>query len=186
MRRLVPLSVLLMALTAHAAGSDPELAVALSRGEHGEQQVRCGFWLEATPQQIWEVLSDYESLPRFAPSLSQSKLLTGREPGKTLTLEQRAVVRVLMFSRHVHLVLRVTEEPLTRLSFVDTALRDFRHYSGSWTLQAQGNRTYVTYELNAVPSFRVPRSVARSVMRDLAVEFVGSVREEIRRRNPAS
>jgi hypothetical protein len=164
MHRLAPVAILMVAVSAFAAGGEPEIAVALSRGAEGRQQVRCGFWIGATPRQVWEVLTDYEGLPRFAPSLTRSKVLRGTP----LTVEQQATVRVLLFSRRVRLLLEVTEVPFRRLGFVDRA--------------RQGARTYVTYELEAVPSFQAPRAMARSVMRELAVEFVGAVRDEIRRR----
>ena len=81
------------------------------------------------------VLTDYDQIPRFMPDVRTSTVL---ERGDDRTVvEQEAVARFMMFSKRVHLVLEVHEEPGT-IRFRDRCGKSFARYEGVWTITESG------------------------------------------------
>ena len=116
----------------------------------------------ATDSIIWAVLTDYDDLGAFVPEMTRS-VVVARDSDSTLTVEQFGETHILIFRRPTHLILRVTERPMRRLSF-ERVDGDFERYEGVWELAAAAESTEVHFTLVAVPDFFVPAFVGKRVL----------------------
>ena len=108
------------------------------------------------------VLTDYERIPRFMPDV-RSSVVRERGAGWAV-VEQEAESRLLMFSKRIHLVLQI-EEQSNALIFRDRCRVTFARYDGAWRLSNEDGHTVITYELTAEPSFDVPASILKRILR---------------------
>jgi carbon monoxide dehydrogenase subunit G len=158
-------------------------AVEVSRDPGGVFHVRATFTVAAAPSVAWGVLTDYDHLAAFVPSMRRS--LSTRTTDGRLTVEQEASGRIGPFTRTMHVVLDVTEEPRSRISFRDVSGRSFYTYAGSWSLAPAGDALLVTYTLAASPH-RNPPLFAKSVVGSNARTFLDQLRREMVRREQAA
>jgi ribosome-associated toxin RatA of RatAB toxin-antitoxin module len=162
------------AMTRHAAAEQP---AAIDVREHeGGYAVTARFLIAASPAAVLAVLTDYEEIPRYLPSVRKS-VVHEREPGRAL-VEQEAVSKVLLFSKRVHLLLEILEEE-GALSFHDTCGRSFSEYRGRWTLVPRENRSVVAYELHARPTFQVPEALLKHLLRRDAGSMIERIQREV-------
>ncbi|HVE13430.1 MAG TPA: SRPBCC family protein [Elusimicrobiota bacterium] len=138
------------------------------------------FSVEASSRTAWQVLTDYEGLPRFVSSMRVSRIAQ-RRPGGVL-LEQEAVAKAYLLSRSVSVLLDVREDPERGLAFEDVSHRDFEFYRGRWRIEGGGAALSVRYELEARRKFAAPGFVARGAFRKNAEALLRQVRAEIARR----
>lgn len=119
--------------------------------------------------QVWQVLTDYESLADFIPNLSKSKRLPHPDGG--IRLEQIGAQCFLNIHFCARVVLDMVERfpKEVRFSMVEG---DFRLFKGTWRLesilmgQTSGTRLY--YELFIVPPRIMPTSlIEKHFCRDL-------------------
>lgn len=171
------LSVVLASL-AFAAAEDPRITVT-PRGEVYE--VRGEFSVPVANHIAWHVLSDYEHIPSFVSSM-KSSVVQSRE-GSRLRLRQRATAGAFLVRRTVEVDLEVTEEPGRRIAFHDVDGRDFRLYSGAWTIAPSPSGSVVSYVLVARPRAALPGFVGRNVMGSSARRLLEEVRDEMMRRS---
>ena len=146
------------------------------REERGVYSVIARFTVEQPPAVALAVLTDYEQIPRFMPGVRTSIVLE-RGAGRAV-VEQEAVSSVILFSKHLHLVLEI-EEQSGALLFRDRCGRSFARYEGAWRVAALEGRTTITYELTADPSFGVPRFMLERLLRRDSNEMIGRLRREI-------
>jgi ribosome-associated toxin RatA of RatAB toxin-antitoxin module len=151
----------------------PTVAV---REEQGVYFVAATFDVAQAPPIVLAVLTDYEGIPRFMPEIHTSAVLE-RDIGHVV-VAQEAVMRVMMFSKHVHLVLEITEEADT-LRFHDRCARSFAHYEGSWRMTEHSGRTEVRYELIAQPSFDVPAFLLKRPLQRHSEQMMEQLQREM-------
>jgi ribosome-associated toxin RatA of RatAB toxin-antitoxin module len=126
------------------------------------------------------VLTDYEQIPRFLPDVRRSTVIE-RSAGQAV-VEQEANPRFLMFSRRVHLVLEVDEEPST-IRFRDRCGKSFSQYEGSWQVREERGGASIAYRLDARPSFAVPEFVLKRLLKRDATQMIERLRGEIAARS---
>jgi ribosome-associated toxin RatA of RatAB toxin-antitoxin module len=176
-RRLF-ICVALAATTMTAAASD-NAAVAVTE-QAGTYRVTATFAVSEPAPTAMAVLTDFERIPKYMPDMKTSTVLERGDAG--LLVEQEAVARFMMFSKRVHLVLRVIEETGV-IRFRDECKKSFEVYDGSWTVRPAGNGATITYQLDAKPSFDVPAFVLRRLLKRDATELIARIRNEIRDRH---
>ena len=102
-----------------------------------------------------------------------------RERGEGWTVvEQEAESRLMLFSKHLHLVLQIEEQP-DALIFHDRCGQAFIRYQGAWRLSSEDRHTVITYELTAEPSFDVPGLVLKRLLRRDSGRMIVSLQREI-------
>ena len=84
----------------------------------------------------------------------------------------------MMFSKRVHLVLDIEEQP-DALIFRDRCGQSFVRYEGAWRLSQQDGQTAITYELTAEPSFDVPGFMLKRLLRRDSGEMIERLQREI-------
>lgn len=170
--------VVAMTAAGAAAAQEPPPAVSV-REANGAYVVEARFTVEARPDVVRAVLTDYTGIPRFMPDVRTS--VVRRRAGDAVIVEQEAESKFLLFSKRVHLVLDVNEGPRV-ITFRDLCGKSFDRYEGAWTLAADGDRSTVVYTLTADPSFAVPGSVLRRLLDRNARQTVDQLRAEAARR----
>jgi ribosome-associated toxin RatA of RatAB toxin-antitoxin module len=169
--------VVMAANGSHAAGDgDPQVAVIESAGVY---QVAASFSVTEAPAVALAVLTDFERIPRFMPDMKSSSVLEHTDAGTLV--EQEAVARFMMFSKRVHLRLRVNERDGT-IRFRDECGKSFARYEGLWKIAAKDGRTTIEYQLAAKPRFEVPAFVLTRLMKRDAAQMIARLQAEIARR----
>jgi ribosome-associated toxin RatA of RatAB toxin-antitoxin module len=162
-----------------ATAAEPIL-VTMTSCNDGMDCVQGSFWIKSTCDQVWHALADYEALPSFVSSVVLSHVKDRRT--NYATVEQELVIHALAFTKHVHLLLAVNEQPRMTLHFVDVLGRDFSFYEGTWSLTPTMDGVQVSYRLVAKPSFYAPDFVTLPAMREGAAELLQEMQTEVTRR----
>lgn len=157
--------------------SDAQVSV---RESDGLYRVSAEFQVPQPAGLAIEVLTDYEQIPRFMPDVRRS-VVRARFPGGVV-VEQEAVARVLLFSKRVHLLLRVQVDT-DSVTFHDASGRSFSSYRGQWRLTPATDHTVISYELNARPSFDVPEFLVSRLLKRDASRMIDRLRAEITARS---
>jgi carbon monoxide dehydrogenase subunit G len=174
------LSILPVAAAADDQAADPDVTV---REEHGIYSVTARFHVPQPPSVALTVLTDYEHIPRFMSDITASKVIE-RSAGRAV-VEQEGLSRFMMFSKRVHLVLDISESA-DSVRFRDRCGRSFAAYEGTWTVAARDGGTDVVYELTADPSFCVPESLLKRLLRRDSSRMIESLRQEMAARTARS
>jgi carbon monoxide dehydrogenase subunit G len=168
--------VMLIVVPAAPASAQKPAPDVVVREDHGVYTVVAQFVVEQPPAAVMAVLTNYERIPRFMPGVRTSVV---RERGAGwAVLEQEAQSSVMLFSKRVHLVLEI-EERADALFFKDRCHQSFARYAGAWRLVAQQGHTAVTYELTAIPSFKVPGFLLSRLLRRDSGQMIAALQKEI-------
>jgi ribosome-associated toxin RatA of RatAB toxin-antitoxin module len=145
-----------------------------------------GFAIEAhalvdAPRSVaWLTLVDYESLQRFVPGMSQSRVL--ERQGDHLVVRQLGAARFGPFSERFDITLSVSEQELRRIDAVAIG-GDFIEFRSHYLLeQLDEQRTRLVYRAQLRPRRDPPPLVGVPVMRLVAREQFEALLSEIERR----
>ena len=100
--------------------------------EGRQRQISATLKLPYSVEQIWQVLTDYESLAEFIPNLAKSQRL--EHPEGRIRLEQIGMQKALKFNFSARVVLDMTEEFPQAIRF-QMVEGDFKDFSGAWELE---------------------------------------------------
>jgi ribosome-associated toxin RatA of RatAB toxin-antitoxin module len=158
---------LLLALALPAMAQRPGLDVSVEKLETDTgnvYQVNARGEVAAAPEAVWRILTDYERMPGFVPDLHSAKVLS--RSGDQVVLEQTGSARLLFFRRHIHLVVQVREQPLSRID-VSLVNGDMLVYHCSWRLVPVPDTggTRVVYSGTMAPKFYVPGMFGSTMLR---------------------
>ncbi len=157
---------------------DPPVSVDV-RNDGGQIIVDADFVVPVIPEQAWEVLTDFDNLPRFNSGIRSSKV-TGRA-GNVLQVAQKAVTKYgpLTFSHD-----SVREVTLVPHSTIHERLISghMRRMEETTWLSPEGGHTRVVYHAVFVPGNWVPVTVTNLFMkREARVQFQELANEMVRR-----
>jgi uncharacterized protein YndB with AHSA1/START domain len=173
----------LLALACAASSARAEgVEVRLSERTHAAYVVEGSFRVAASSAAVWAVLTDYDHIADFVPSMRESRAVEARPDGSRI-VAQRAVGSVLFFSKSLRVRLEVRREGEERLRFIDLDHKDFRVYAGSWRVRAVPGCSLVDYRLEAEPDFLTPALLMRRGLKRGASDLLDEVRAEILRRS---
>ena len=160
------------------ASAENPTDVQITVHDDGLYELSGSFQSNAPLQTIWSVLTDYERIDHFV-SFVQSSSIKDKTDG-TIILEQESKGQFWFFSKTVHVLLKIQEDPLKSIKFEDLSQNDFHVYKGSWTLEPDKNsRVVVRYKLKAIKNFFAPSFIARTVFRENVRSYLLELREEI-------
>jgi ribosome-associated toxin RatA of RatAB toxin-antitoxin module len=172
-------AVLLAAQAAPGRAADEFSVEAERRGERVD--VRARAVIAAPPAVVWEVLTDYEHLPRFVPGIAKS-VVRLRE-GSRVLVDQSGEARFLFFSIPIEVQLEVIERPPQSIS--SRAIGgNVRHMSGRYDIQpdAQRGAVLLRYLGQIEPDFELPPLIGVVALRNTAEEQFAAMVAEIERR----
>jgi ribosome-associated toxin RatA of RatAB toxin-antitoxin module len=150
--------------------SNPTLEVVVTRVKHDDNtfyEVDASATVQAPLTSVWKILTDYERMSEFVPDLTSVRIVS--RIGNQVVIEQFGNARFLFLSRPIHLLVNVTETPM---SVIDIALLsgDMHHYEAHWKLVPSSDGLRIVYRGQLAPNFYVP-----------ALFGVAMVRGDIRR-----
>lgn len=177
------LAVLLFGLLGDAglaADTSPASPVVHVREANGVYSVDARFSVTQPASIVRAVLTNYERIPHFMPDMKKSVVQERRSD--SAVVEQEAVSSMMFFSKKVHLLLDIVEEP-GAIRFRDRCGKSFYRYEGSWTFTEQNGTTVVGYELTAKPSFDVPEFILKRLLKRDAAQMIERLQREIARRD---
>lgn len=129
-------------------------------------------------ESIWQVLTDYESLPEFIPNLEKSQRLEHPEQEEKVRLEQVGKQRFMKMNFSARVVLDLTEIPPERIDF-EMVEGDFKAFSGYWALQPNENATALIYSIFVWPIRTMPVTlIERRLSQDLSLNLV-AIRQRV-------
>ena len=127
-------------------------------------EVNASGTVQAPPATVWRILTSYDRMHEFVPDLASCRVLSRN--GNEVIVEQFGTARFLFMSKSIHLIVRVTENPL---SSIDIALisGDMKHYESHWDLVPvpETGGTRVLYNGKLVPNFYVPGMLGAQMIR---------------------
>ncbi len=146
--------------------------------------------LVTAPKSIaWQVLTDYNNLPKFIPSVVSSKLISTNGNQKVVEqVDQRQVLLVTVKSR---IRSAITETGTDRIDFKQIE-GDLQQMQGYWTLEpiapykgAKPDQVLITQVVTVQPKAGTPRGLFFDLFRTSLGETLGSIQQEILRRSKA-
>lgn len=131
-------------------------------------------------EQVWQVLTDYETLADFIPNLARSHRL--EHPTGGIRLEQVGTQRLLNFNFSARVILDLEEKFPQAINF-KMVEGDFKDFSGSWCLEpyslADQAGTNLEYIVRVLPKRTMPISIIeRRLTRDMQINLV-SIRQRV-------
>jgi ribosome-associated toxin RatA of RatAB toxin-antitoxin module len=147
-------------------------------------RARGAFVVAASHEAAWEAITDYEGIPRLAPSMKSSRVL--RRDGHKVLVEQEAVASAFFFTKQLRMLLEIAESPPRKLVFRDVARRDFARYEGFWTIDETPDGLRVSYGLDVERGFPAPDFLARPFLRTQGESLMRAMRDDILRRAASS
>jgi ribosome-associated toxin RatA of RatAB toxin-antitoxin module len=160
-----------------AAAQRPALEVSVKRVEvdgHDQFEVHASGTVHAVPAVVWRILTNYERHPEFVPDLKRTRVLS--RTGNRVMLEQAGQARFLFFKRDIHLVVAVTEEPMSSID-VDLVEGDMKVYDCRWELipLPDNGGTRIVYSGRMVPRFYVPGVLGSNIIRSDVERMMAAV-----------
>jgi carbon monoxide dehydrogenase subunit G len=173
------MSLGLWVATAPAAFADDGIKVQVAEEGHGVFVVRGSFTVPAGSTTVWTVLTDYDKLGSYVPSVKSS--VVKHVSSDTMLVAQESSARFMAISKTMRVLLQLQVAPQSRIFFTDVGLQDFEHFTGSWTLERTAMGTRVDYVASAKPRIYLP-IWGGSVMHGVVKDQLTSLKREILRR----
>ena len=107
------------------------VAVEVEKITERKRQITAKIQIPHPVEKVWQVLTDYQALSDFVPSLASSKKL--EHPSGGIRLEQIGSQRLLRLNFSARVVLDLQESFPNQISF-QMVEGDFKDFSGSWCL----------------------------------------------------
>jgi carbon monoxide dehydrogenase subunit G len=176
-----PLKVMLVALLgAQAFGASGAEDLGIDVERTGERfSVRAQATLAVPAELAWQVLTDYENLPRFIPGLTRSKVQQ-RGANRAL-LEQKGEARFLFFSFPIEVRVEVLESPHAWITSRAVG-GNLKRMQGRYQLEPDGAGVRLSYAGELEPDFDLPPLIGPFVLRTMVEEQFTAMVVEIERR----
>lgn len=122
-----------------------------------QRQITAKIQIPHPVETVWQVLTDYQALPDFVPSLASSRKL--EHPSGGIRLEQIGSQRLLRLNFSARVVLDLEESFPNTISF-QMVEGDFKDFSGSWRLNScvldSKTATLLCYTVKVWPKLTMP------------------------------
>jgi ribosome-associated toxin RatA of RatAB toxin-antitoxin module len=178
-RTCVGLAAAALALAAAPAYAAEDVTVQAERlGDAVE--VRAQATIAAPWPLVWQVLTDYEDMPRFVPGIARS-VVRSRD-GNRLVLEHSGEARFLLFSFPIQVTLEVVESPMSLVTSRAIA-GNVRRMSGRYELSERGAQGVLLRYIGLIePDFDLPPLIGPAALRSSVKEQFTAMVAEIERR----
>ena len=139
-------------------------------GTHKEHYLlRIDMLIDAEPDRVRQLLTDYAHLDRLSPSITHSELLESSPPHFQVRLTTEGCV--IFFCRELVQVQDVTElQNDYILVTVRPEMSDFSYGRNMWRIRTLAGRTRVTYSSDLVPAFWIPPLIGTSIFKNQLLE----------------
>ncbi len=138
--------------------------------------LQASFEVEATPQRIMQIFTDFDNIQELNPAITESSIesTTGEHQWRVRTVVSDCI---LFFCKDITRVEDTTQYGDTKLeSEIIPLLSDLKSGTSVWELKEQGSTTVVDFNANMQPKFWIP-PIIRSYV--LTKKFKQRVEESI-------
>ena len=141
-----------------------------------ERRILASILIPQPVEQVWQVVTDYERLADFVPSLTSSKLLPNSE-GR-IRLEQIGAQCFLRVKFCARVVLDMTEHFPHKVSF-SMQEGDFKQFEGAWQLEPTDNTqaTRLSYDLFVKAPLAMPTALIEHHIRHNLIVNMLAIRQ---------
>lgn len=151
-----------------------KVVVQIEKIAERQRQITAKVQIAQPVEQIWKVLTDYESLADFLPNLAKSRLI--EHPNGGIRLEQVGSQRLLNFNFSARVVLDLEEYFPKEINF-RMVEGDFKGFSGSWCLEPYSLGEYVgtnlCYTIQVWPKLTMPVGIIENrLSKDLRLNLL--------------
>jgi uncharacterized membrane protein len=181
--RILPvlLAALWLVLPAASATADERRdEISVRVGLRGEVvDVSAELSIAATRQEVWDVLTDFDNLPRFVSNIASSRVLSRQGNSVRVLQTGRTALGPLIFDfqSEREIVLAPVD------GFESRMIRgNLKRYRGTTRLEAAGDRTRIVYRAEAVPDTVLPLNFGLTLIESETREHYTELRDEILRR----
>lgn len=178
----IPTVALAFLFAAHAPAARPAEELSVEAERLGDAvEIRARAVVLAPLHLAWEVLTDYEKLPRFIPGMARS-VVTARNGGRVV-VEQSGEARFLFFGFPIETRLEVVETAPERV--VSRAVSgNLRRMDGRYDISCDEARKacILIYRGAIEPGFALPPLIGVAAMRAMVEEQFTAMVAEIERR----
>ncbi len=94
------------------------------------------------PEKIWKILTSYDTMEEFLPSVTNSTLL--KKENRTATVDYSMTIAW----QQLRFVQECVESENNQYLTFKTLKGDLKNYEGSWKLEPMGNQTKITYNIS--------------------------------------
>ena len=138
-----------------AATEAAQVKISTEKRPARERRIVASVTIPQPIEQVWQVITDYEHLADFIPSLTSSKLVSN--PDGHIRLEQIGAQCFLKIKFCARVVLDMTENFPSKLSFCMKE-GDFKQFEGAWYLEPDEEKgtTKLSYDLLVKPPLAMP------------------------------
>ncbi len=135
-----------------------DVSISTEKRSARERRISASIVIPQPIEQVWQVITDYEHLADFIPSLTSSKRINNAE-GR-IRIEQIGAQCFLKVKFCARVVLDMTESFPNKLSFCMKE-GDFKQFEGAWYLQPSGDpaSTLLSYDLLVKPPLAMPLAI---------------------------
>jgi len=146
---------------------------------------RAAVKVAATPEQVFQTLTDCSRALRFVPHLKRCRVIETALDGSWQNVEQTVDYGWLV--PRANYVFHAEYEQYSRIRFSNVR-GDFRENRGVWTFTPldDGRSTLVTYEVRVAPAFYVPRWMMRNMLRRDLPDLMRGLRTHAETDRPAT
>jgi hypothetical protein len=150
-------------------------------GTHKEHfLLRIDMLIDAEPERVRQLLTDYAHLDRLSHSITQSELLQNNTPHFRVRVTTDGCV--IFFCRELVQVQDVTElHDGYILVTVLPEMSDFSYGRNMWRIRTLNNQTRITYSSDLVPDFWVPPLIGTSIFKHRLLEESRQVIDNLER-----
>jgi carbon monoxide dehydrogenase subunit G len=182
MRSIVAFAVLFVATVAGAAEPLVDATITAWKAD-GAIHVDASFHVDAPPAVAWQVLTDYEHMAAFVPTLRESRVLDTSD-GRLVVL-QKGVASVAWFSHDWEVEREVSLVP--EVSIRSNAVRgNVKRMEMDALLAPEGAGVRIHYRTLTVPGFWVPPLIGPALMKSQATDQFRALAAEMLKRVAAT
>ena len=170
-----------MAFSASASGRTTRDLFIHIRHQKGVYFVKGEFYVKASVENSWKVLTDYNHIADFVGNVDSSKILEQNQA--SLLIRQKISGKVLFINKTFSLKLLINEHPRQLISFTDISRKSFSIYEGSWEISPFKGESRIIYRLKAKPKGWTPLILGQHAFKSNARTLLYEIRSEILRRS---
>jgi uncharacterized membrane protein len=130
--------------------------------------------IEATPDEIWPVMLDLESLPEWSAAHQLSEVLERDEQGRPV--RSRARIKTAVMTDDQEIALRYHDDGYS-WSLISSAQQ--RSQEARYTLTPDGDRTRVRFEITIDPVLPAPGFILRRATKGVAETATDGLRRRV-------
>ncbi|MBI3722939.1 SRPBCC family protein [bacterium] len=134
--------------------------------------------VDAPPRAVWDVVTDYESYPRFFPEFTEVSIIDTDGTAKIVEF-------TCDFGKKVTYTLRIEHDEknlTTRWTYVGGDLKDSQ---GGWQFKEEGGKTKVGYDVDAKVGFFVPKMISDRLVANNVPKMFEQLKGEVQKRKKA-